>query len=386
MEAGSAGLIRMWRWLSVLLLCIAGCGTGSRALAIGSAAPDFSLPGVDGKNHSLADYRGSRVIAVVFTCNHCPASQLYEDRLRKLDEDYRTKGAALIAINSERADAIALSELAYSDVGDSLAEMKARAAYRHLPYPYLYDGDTQAIAAKFGVDTLPHIFVFDENRKLRYEGRIDDNPSESLVKSRDARNAIESVIAGSRLSVERTRPLGCKLNPASQPSPRQTELAKIEAEPVALQMAGEDVLKKLRGNPTGKLLLVNFWATWCGPCVTEFPELETTYRMYRNRGFDFVSVSSNDPDDKPQVIEFLKKYHASGSNLQFGTPDTFGLQAAFDPAMPAAVPFTVLIAPNGDILFQQLGELDFLKLRRAILANLPDDDSHRGEQAYWSAH
>lgn len=151
-------------------------------------------------------------------------------------------------------------------------------------------------------------------------------------------------------------------------------------------MAGEDVLKKLRANPTGKLLLVNFWATWCGPCVTEFPELETTYRMYRSRGFDFVSVSANDPDDKPQVIEFLKKNHASGSNLQFATPDTFGLQAAFDPLMPAAVPFTVLIASNGDVLFQQLGELDFLKLRRAILANLPDDGAHPGQQAYWSAH
>jgi hypothetical protein len=84
-------------------------------------------------------------------------------------------------------------------------------------------------------------------------------------------------------------------------------------------------------------------------------------------------------------MEFLKKNHASSRNLQFATPDTFGLQAAFDPAMPAAVPFSVLIAPNGDVLFQQLGELDFSKLRRAILANLPDDNEHSGLQAYWSA-
>jgi len=154
---------------------------------------------------------------------------------------------------------------------------------------------------------------------------------------------------------------------------------------VNLEMAGEDELKKLRPNPTGKLLLVNFWATWCGPCVTEFPELQATYRMYRMRGFDFVSVSSDDPADQPKVIEFLKKNHASSRNLQFATPDTFGLQAAFDPAMPAAVPFSLLIAPNGDVLFQQLGELDFSKLRRAILANLPDDNEHSGLQAHWSA-
>jgi thiol-disulfide isomerase/thioredoxin len=376
----------MWRGLSILLISVAGCGGGANhALLIGAAAPDFSLPGVDGKTHSLAEYASSPVLAVVFTCNHCPASQLYEDRLRKLDEDYRAKGVALVAINSDRADALALSDLAYSDVGDSLADMKARAAYRHLAYPYLYDGDTQSVAARFHVETLPHLFLFDRDRKLRYEGRIDDNVSESLVKSRDGRKAIDAMLAGGRVPVERTAVAGCPLVSASKTSPRQEELAKIQSEPVALQMADEAALKKLRGNPTGKLLLVNFWATWCGPCVTEFPELENTYRMYRTRAFDFVSVSANDPEEKPQVIEFLKKNHASGLNYQFATPDTFGLQAAFDPALPAAVPFTLLIAPNGDVLFQQLGELDFLKLRRAILANLPDGATHAGQQAYWSA-
>lgn len=371
--------------IGVLLACTTACGGGNRSLAIGSAAPDFSLPGADGKTHSLAEYSSSRVLAVVFTCNHCPASQLYEDRLRKLDHEYRAKGVTLVAINSDQAETIPFSELAYSDVGDSLADMKLRAEHRRIQYPYLYDGDAQAVAAKFGVETLPHIFVFDAQRKLRYEGRIDDNVNASLVKSYDALNAISALLAGARVPNERTAVVGCRLPLASQPSPRQQELAKIEAEPVNLEMAGEDALHKLRPNPTGKLLLVNFWATWCGPCVTEFPELQTTYRMYRKRGFDFVSVSSDDPDDKPKVIEFLKKYHASGRNLQFATPDTFDLQAAFDPAMPAAVPFSVLIGANGDVLFQQLGELDFMKLRRAILANLPDDKEHPGMQAHWSA-
>jgi thiol-disulfide isomerase/thioredoxin len=372
--------------IGFLLLCGAGCGGGSRALAIDSPAPDFTLPGVDGKTHSLAEYASSRVLAVVFTCNHCPASQLYEGRLRKVHEEYQNKGVTLIAVNSDRADAIPLSDLAYSDVGDSLADMKARATSHHLDYPYLYDGDAQALSARFGVETLPHVFVFDEQRKLRYEGRIDDNVNESLVKTRDARLAIEALLAGTGAPVEHTAVAGCALHQTSKTSPRREELARIEAEPVTLQLADEAALKKLRPNPTGKLLLVNFWATWCGPCVTEFPELQTTYRMYRNRGFDFVSVSSDDPDDKPKVIEFLKKNHASSTNMQFATPDTFGLQAAFDPAMPAAVPFTLLIAPNGDVLFQQLGELDFLKLRRAILANLADDKEHPGLQAYWSGH
>jgi thiol-disulfide isomerase/thioredoxin len=366
---------------------VAGCRAHTdRSLPIGSSAPDFSLPGIDGKVHSLADYASSRLLAVVFTCNHCPVAQRYEARLKKIDEDYRSHGVTLVAINADNPDAIPLSELTYSDGGDSLADMKARAAYRQLEYPYLYDGDAQAVSTKFGVETLPQIFVFDEQRKLKYKGRIDDNVNESQVKTRDARNAIDATLAGSRVAVERTVPVGCTRAMPSNPSRRQEETAKIEAEPVAVKMAGYDELAKLRRNPTGKLLLVNFWATWCGPCVTEFPELQTTYRMYRNRGFDFVSVSSNDPEEKPQVIEFLQKYHSSSTNYQFATPDTFDLQAAFDPAMPAAVPFTVLIAPNGDVLFQQLGELDFLKLRRAILANLPDDPEHPGQQAYWSGN
>jgi len=373
-------------YVVVLLVCVAGCGGSSRSLAMGSSAPDFTLPGVDGKTHSLAEYASSPVLAVVFTCNHCPASELYESRLGKLYDDYRNKGVTLIAVNSDRADALPLSDLAYSDVGDSLADMKVRAAYHHLEYPYLFDGDAQALSGRFGVETLPQIFVFDAQRKLRYEGRIDDNVNESLVKTRDARSAVDAVLAGARVPVERTRVIGCKLRGLPDVSARHEELAKIEAEPVTVEMADEASLKKLRPNPTGKLLLVNFWATWCGPCVTEFPELQTTYRMYRKRGFDFVSVSSDDPDDKPKVMEFLKKNHASSRNLQFATPDTFGLQAAFDPAMPAAVPFSVLIAPNGDVLFQQLGELDFLKLRRAILANLPDDTDHPGLQAHWSVH
>ena len=143
-------------------------------------------------------------------------------------------------------------------------------------------------------------------------------------------------------------------------------------------MVGADGLKTLRQNGTGKLLLVNFWATWCAPCVGEFPDLEATYRMYRGRNVDFVTVSTNDPEEKPGVLEFLKKQHASHRNLQFATSDVYDLQAAFDPKMPAPVPFTLLLAPNGDVLYQELGAADIPKLRRAILANLPDDRDSAG--------
>lgn len=375
----------MWRLLPFLVLSLAACrSTADPALPLGAQAPPFALLGIDGKTHSLSNYANSPVLAVVFTCNHCPVSQLYEGRLKRLSEDYRSKGVTLVAINSDHPGSVSTDELAYTDVGDSLGEMKTRAAYRRIEYPYLYDGDTQAVARRFGVKDTPHIFVFDRNRTLQYRGRIDDNVNESLVKTRDARSAIEALLAGRRVPVARTVAAGCPTAWLSEQAGH--EGASGDAGPVTLDMAGADDLKKLRSNGTGKLLVVNFWATWCAPCVTEFPELEATFRMYRGRNLGFAAVSINDPEDKPQVLAFLRQRHASGVNLQFGTPDTSGLQAAFDPLMPAAVPFTLLLAPNGDVLHQQLGELDILKLRRAILANLPDDKRYPGLQAYWSGN
>jgi thiol-disulfide isomerase/thioredoxin len=376
----------MIRLLPFLLLLAAACSRGGDSgLALGAAAPDFALPGVDGKTHTLGEYSASPVLAVVFTCNHCPASQLYEGRIKKLHEDYGRKGVAVIAINPDNPASLRPEDLGYTDVGDSLADMQRRAAHRDIEYPYLYDGETQAVARTFGITATPQIYVFDRDRKLRYRGRIDDSMTESAVRTHDARAAIDALLESQPVAVAHTVASGCPIEPVSKPSGGGNETAASETEPVTLRMAGADDLKTLRGNGTGKLVLVNFWATWCGPCVTEFPDLLTTYRMYRGRNFDFVSVSINDPEDRPLVLAFLQQRHASSPNLQFATSDISGLQTAFDPLMPAAVPFTLLIAPNGDVLHQQLGETDILKLRRAILASLPDDKMYPGLQAYWGA-
>ena len=146
----------------------------------------------------------------------------------------------------------------------------------------------------------------------------------------------------------------------------------------------EQTLKKLRANPAGKLLLVNFWATWCGPCVVEFPDLETTYRMFRMRDLEMVTVATNLPDEKPGVMKFLQKQHATGRNLIFASNDTYAMQAAFDPKWESGVPYTILLAPDGKVLYKQTGDLDVLALRRVILANL-DDASYLGHRAYWAS-
>src|SRR5881227_2868806 len=135
-------------------------------LELGAAAPDFRLPGVDGKKHSLKDFRKSPVLVIVFTCNHCPTAQYYEERLKKIVENYKAKGVALVAISPNDPRSVRLDELGYTDLGDSFKEMKVRAKYRRFNFPYLYDGDKEDVSHAYGPVATPHAFVFDQQRKL----------------------------------------------------------------------------------------------------------------------------------------------------------------------------------------------------------------------------
>ena len=207
---------------------------------IGSALPDFALPGVDGKMHKSTEYGGTKVLAVVFESNHCPVSQLYEGRIEKMYEDYRRKGVTLVAINPNNPKAVRLNELGYTDVTDSLPEMKIRAAFRGIAWPYLYDGETQALSMKFGAVATPHIFIFDQERKLRYQGRIDDNQREELVKTHDARNALDALLAGRPVAVAETRAFGCTTKWMSKSQDVGQEWERITAEPVTVEMVGAD--------------------------------------------------------------------------------------------------------------------------------------------------
>lgn len=375
----------MWRLLALLLILSFAvfADEAHPTLALGSPAPEFSLPGIDGKTHQLGDYAKHQVLVLVFTCNHCPTAQLYEGRIKKLADDYQNKNVALIAIEPNDPNAVRLDELGYTDVSDNFEDMKIRAKYRNFNFPYLYDGETQKVSVAYGPKATPHVFIFDKERKLRYEGRIDSSQRESLAKTKDARNAIDALLAGKPVPVPHTGVFGCSTKWKSKEDSRLAEMKKIEAEPVTVEPVSAEGLKKLRANGAGKVRLVNFWATWCGPCIHEFPAFQETYRMYRGRDFELVTVATNFPDEKPGVIKLLEKQHASTRNLHFASDDTYAMQAAFDPKWEAGVPYTMLIAPDGKVLYQKQGEVDILELRRIIQANLPDPD-YIGHRAYWA--
>jgi thiol-disulfide isomerase/thioredoxin len=134
----------------------------------------------------------------------------------------------------------------------------------------------------------------------------------------------------------------------------------------------------------GKALVVNFWATWCAPCVQEFPELQKMVRMYRKRDLQVVTVSLNAPDEKAMVEKFLNEEHAINTNLQWNTNDAADAVSAFSAGWNGGLPYTVLIGMNGEILYHSQGSFDPLDVKRAILRNLPDD-RYIGQHAYWNS-
>jgi peroxiredoxin len=352
---------------SLALLLQSHAADNYPTLQPGAAAPDFNLPGVDGRNWALKDFASAKVLVVVFTCNHCPTAQYYEDRIKQIVPDYRDKGVALVAIMPNNPKSVRVDELGFSDLGDSFAEMKLRAKDRQYNFPYLYDGETESVSRAYGPVATPHVFVFDADRKLRYAGAIDDSERIQKVTKHYLRDAIDALLAGKEPPVARTKVVGCSIKWAGKEAQVQAYMEKLAAEPVLLAKADAEVLRALRKNDSGKLRLVNFWTTWCPPCVAEFGEFVTINRMYRHRDFEMVLVSMNRPDEENRVMEFLKKQQASNRNLIFASADRENLINAFNPEWQGEVPYTVLIDPEGKVVYGETGSIDPLMVKRAVL-------------------
>ena len=339
---------------------------GFQTLAIGDSAPDFKLPGVDDKEYNLKSFAQAKLLLVVFTCNHCPTAQAYESRIVQLDADYKDRGVALVAISPNDDQALRLDELGYTEVGDSLADMKYRAKNHQFRFPYLYDGETQRVSLAYGVVATPQVFLFDGQRKLRYVGRIDDSDVKTVT-SHDLRNALDALLAGKPVPVEKTRTFGCSTKWAAKRAEAQASLAKWDQEPVELQTLDEAGLTKLVKNDTDHLLLVNIWATWCGPCVTELPELVTINRMYRRRNFKLVTISLDEPEQKDDALKLLREKHVAATNYLSTVSNRDRFADLLDKEWQGPVPYTLLIAPGGKIIYRQANQIEPLEVRRNIV-------------------
>jgi peroxiredoxin len=358
--AGLAALVFAW-------VPHAYADTAVETLAIGAPAPDFDLPGTDGKRYTLASFEDAKVLVLVFTANHCPTAQAYEDRVAKLDADYRSRGVKVVLVSPNDPLALRLDEQGYTDLGDTLEEMKVRAQERGWTMPYLYDGETQAMARRYGPVATPHVMVFDAARRLRFAGRVDDNENPARATTSDARDAIEAVLAGGKVAVETTKVFGCSLKWADKRSLVKAGFDKWAQEPVALTAVDEAGVKAIAAGDAKKLRLVNVWATWCAPCLIEFPDLVSLHRIYRGRDFEVVTVNGDTPELQGKARAFLEEQQASMRNVAHDKSDPYALIEAVDPAWKGALPHTILVAPGGKVLYRSEGTFDTAELRRRIV-------------------
>ncbi|WP_245189579.1 redoxin domain-containing protein [Lunatimonas salinarum] len=334
----------------------------------GDQAPDFDLPGIDGRNYSLADFDGD-VLVINFTCNHCPTAQAYEERFNKLVADYGDKGVDFLAISPNSPIAVLPEELGYTDLNDDFEAMKIRAKDMDYRFPYLYDGDEHHFSTLYGPTATPHVFVFDKNRKLTYQGRIDASEKPGTGQSEDLVYAIEQTLAGEALPADRavTPAFGCSIKWAwkNEWTIKVNEDWKKKA--VTLEKLNLDELSALLQNPSDNLLLVNFWATWCGPCIVEYPEFIEIQRMYGDRDFEFASVSLDNPEAFDKALKFLKNKYSATNNYLVDNDDKYAIIDVVKNDWDGSLPLTLLIEPGGKVYERIPGTIDPLDLKRKIV-------------------
>ncbi len=338
-------------------------------LNIGDQAPPFNLPDVDGNFHTLEDYADAEVFVINFTCNHCPTAQAYEDRFIKVVDEYKGKKVAFVAISSNSPIGILPEELGYTDLSDTYDEMKTRAVDKSYNFPYLYDGDTHEFSLAYGPTATPHVFVFDKSRKLIYSGRIDASEKPGTANAEDLRKAIEAGLKGEALPADKaqTPAFGCSMKWAWKNEYTIKTNKEWAAKEVTLEKLSPAGLADLLKNNSDELLLVNFWATWCGPCIIEYPEFITMERMYGARDFRFVSISMDSPDQLDKALKFLKSKESAVPNYLMDTSDKYEVINVVGKEWDGSLPITLLIEPGGKIAYRVPGTIQPLALRKAIV-------------------
>src|SRR2546428_1079656 len=175
--------------------------TQYQGLPIGSQAPDFSLPGVDGKTHSLVSFKDKPILVVSFWCNHCPYVQAWEDRTIAVQKEFAGKGVQFVMINAN-------DEESYPE--DDFPNMVERSKRKGYNFPYLRD-ESQKVAESYGAVCTPDFFVFDSARKLRYRGKLDDSKEPKVVKKHVMREVLDAVLTGQQPATTFVPPMGCSI-------------------------------------------------------------------------------------------------------------------------------------------------------------------------------
>jgi peroxiredoxin len=337
---------------SLALVITLQANAASLNIAIGNPAPDFTLTDLDGRSHSLKDYRG-KIVVLGFISTQCPISNDYNARLRELAEDYGKKNVVFLGINS--------------NFNEAPAEIKAHAAKNGLAFTILKD-EGSGVADAYGAERTPEIYLLDNEGVLRYHGRIDNSRDVSRVKRQDLRAALNELSEGKAVSVSEGKAFGCPIKrsqAAKNIKAVETTGAKV-AEPKIAMLKPAD-FNKYKDAAKGKVLVVNFWATWCGPCIAEFPELVMIDAKYRAKGVKLVGISIDEVADiKTKVVPFIKEQKAMFEILVQESDDPEEMISIIDKNWSGTLPTTFVFDKQGAIAYTRYGILDRALLLEAI--------------------
>src|SRR5215468_5841877 len=314
--------------------------------ATGKPAPDFTLADLNGKTHALKDYRGKTVV-ISFISARCPISNAYKERIRAVADEYSKRDVAFLGVNS--------------NADESVEEMRAYAAKNNLDFTILKDVGN-VVADAYAAERTPKIYLVDGEGVLRYQGRIDNSQNPRLVKRDDLREALNEMLSGKPVSVAETKALGCLIKRVQDakaiPAMSPAKTAAAQAEPKVGTLKPAD-FPKFKDSAKGKVLVLNFWATWCGPCVAEFPELVALDAKYRDKGMKLVGITADDAEDvQPKVIPFIKKHHVKFDIVRQDTDDPEEMMNQITKDWNGVIPATFVYDKQGNLTYSVFGILD----------------------------
>lgn len=328
------------------------------ALTVGDAVPEFELKDLSGQPHSLKSYRGKPTI-VAFISARCPISNLYKDRIKAVAEDYSKRGVNFVAINSS-AD-------------ETVEEVRAHAEENKLGFTILKDTNN-LIADAYAAERTPKVYVVDAEGALRYRGRIDNSQNLRLVKQHDLRAALDELLSGKSVTIADTQAMGCVIQrvqnlaqsktakpatgkPATGKPASPKPATPVAAGPKVLPLKPAAYAGMIKAS-AGKVVVVNFWATWCGPCVAEFPEFVKLTDEYKTKGVRFVHITADDMSDLKKAVAFLKEQKSKADQFIQDTDDPQEMIDVVFKDWPGTLPATFVYDKTGKMTFHRMGIID----------------------------